>query len=261
MGMRHLYEVQLAHGANDWLKGRQMNAAADGAPQTLAFPRVRISNVLATTRVFLLHVIGATLFCETVCSCFAAAETSPFADCFSTLFAQFNPLVTVPQAMKALAEESHTKWSQYNANQQALRTKEFCSGCKDFKGFECLQSLFDGGVDIDGMHKFAVPSGEVWEDTPLGWAVDGKNDRLVSWLVARGAAVNKLSGYGSTPLHLAAQMGQLNIVQTLVYNGADVKLKSTSGMDALAWATQDAHPNYDGEPTAREMCAAFLQTA
>jgi hypothetical protein len=64
--------------------------------------------------------------------------------------------------------------------------------------------------------------------------------------------------YGSAPIHVAAQKGDLETVQMLVAYGADPKLKSTDGKTPQDWTQGGIHSLYDGGEEAREATRQWL---
>ena len=61
--------------------------------------------------------------------------------------------------------------------------------------------------------------------TPLHIAANSGHLNIVSLLVREGATINMRDSFGYTPLHFAAKRGYLDIVKFLVENGADVNAK------------------------------------
>ncbi|GAB0098527.1 Ankyrin repeat-containing domain [Sergentomyia squamirostris] len=71
--------------------------------------------------------------------------------------------------------------------------------------------------------------------TPLHGAI-GKTSisfKILETLIAWGANVNQQDIYGFTPLHLAALDGLSDCVETLIFHGADVTIKTRKGTTAL----------------------------
>lgn len=68
--------------------------------------------------------------------------------------------------------------------------------------------------------------GTAWEDETLNQALNdavyaGVGDKAkVNALISKGANVNAKNGYGTTPLHLAASMGDKEIAELLISKGA-----------------------------------------
>ena len=61
----------------------------------------------------------------------------------------------------------------------------------------------------------------VYGETPLYIACEEGNIELVRLLVDAGADLNKANGYGATPLYIACNFGHLEVVRLLVDAGAD----------------------------------------
>lgn len=62
--------------------------------------------------------------------------------------------------------------------------------------------------------------------SPLHWAARMGHIEVVDYLAKRGANINVRDNDGWTPLHLAAQHGHLDVVKLLVARGADVCAKT-----------------------------------
>ncbi|XP_058060809.1 transient receptor potential channel pyrexia-like [Anopheles bellator] len=93
---------------------------------------------------------------------------------------------------------------------------------------DCLEALLKLGGSDPNVTDFD-------QRTPLHTAV-GKSDAAVEMLetlIAWGANVNQRDVYGFTPLHLAALDALGPCVETLLYHGADVTMKSRKGTSAL----------------------------
>ncbi|MEI9813157.1 MAG: ankyrin repeat domain-containing protein [Acidobacteriota bacterium] len=88
---------------------------------------------------------------------------------------------------------------------------------------EVLDRLVRAGARLDA---------DPYRGTPLIWAAVANRPRTVSWLLDRGANVNRKAtfgglshGQGITALHLAAQYGHLDIVKLLIQRGADPSIE------------------------------------
>jgi len=66
-------------------------------------------------------------------------------------------------------------------------------------------------------------------ETPLHWAAERGDIEKVQELIARGANVNARDNEGDTPLHLAAQGGHMKVVQVLLRCGARLDLPDKEG--------------------------------
>jgi uncharacterized protein len=75
--------------------------------------------------------------------------------------------------------------------------------------------------------------------TPLMVAVENNDPEMIKALVKRGADVNGRGGSDITPLMFAAIGGTPGVVQALLDTGADVSLRDNEGKTALAFAAQD----------------------
>jgi hypothetical protein len=164
---------------------------------------------------------------------------------------------------EALSTASRKKWASCGRKERSRRTEAFNTACLQghHSGLQPVIALFDEGVDVDAMWTLVSPaSGQAWEDSPLGWAVDTKNLPLVRWLLAHGVTVDQMSGYGTTALHLAAQMGEFPLVQALVNAGASISKRSTGSdhWNAIDWAKNPGHQSYDGAAEDRAAVVAWL---
>jgi uncharacterized protein len=70
----------------------------------------------------------------------------------------------------------------------------------------------------------------------------------VAKLLERGVAVNLQDADGDTPLHIAAQVGNLEVLQLLLAKGANVNAKNNVGGTPLMWAAV-----YDHEAVTRAL--------
>ncbi len=75
--------------------------------------------------------------------------------------------------------------------------------------------------------------------TPLMVAIENNDPDMIEALVKRGADVNGRGGSDITPLMFAAIGGSPRVVQALLDAGADVSLRDNQGKTALAFAEQD----------------------
>jgi len=76
--------------------------------------------------------------------------------------------------------------------------------------------------------------GGPYGSTPLGWAAQAGNKRLVRTLIARGANPKIAAEKGSLPLHMAAWNGDfVEIVELLLEAGADPEAHNANGQTAL----------------------------
>lgn len=76
--------------------------------------------------------------------------------------------------------------------------------------------------------------------TPLHVAAARGNDKLVAWLLEKGAAVDAADDQGVTAVQLAAQNNSLPTVKVLVEHGANLSVRDKRGRNALGAAY--SHP-------------------
>ena len=69
--------------------------------------------------------------------------------------------------------------------------------------------------------------------TALHRAAERGQEKVVAYLIEKGADVNGADGLGWTPLHLAARQGRLAIVKRLVKAGAKVEAKTVATTEQL----------------------------
>ena len=82
--------------------------------------------------------------------------------------------------------------------------------------YEFAEYLLSKGADIDEANKTDYYLGY----TPLFWAVESGDEKLVKFLVDHGAKVNLTSGKGKTPLSIALEGGKNEIAEILKAAGA-----------------------------------------
>lgn len=82
--------------------------------------------------------------------------------------------------------------------------------------YEFAEFLLSKGADIDEANTTEYYGGY----TPLFWAVQYNNEELVRFLVKNGANVNAASNKGKTPLSIATEAGNTNIIEILKAAGA-----------------------------------------
>lgn len=91
-----------------------------------------------------------------------------------------------------------------------------------------VQLLLEHGADVNLRGSDECP--------PLYYAIQQQNESIVFMLVEHGADVNS-SVYGTTLSMLAAEAGNLLIMQSLIRSGADINSKDYSERTALHFAT------------------------
>jgi ankyrin repeat protein len=92
-----------------------------------------------------------------------------------------------------------------------------------------VQLLIDNGADVDLTDDYLFSRNE----TPLTAAIK-KDERIAMMLINAHAGVNKEMYSGITPLGCAAREGSIQLVQTLLSLGAEVK--NTKGFPVLSYA-------------------------
>lgn len=98
-----------------------------------------------------------------------------------------------------------------------------------------------------------------YRGTPLIWAAVRNHIETAEWLIRHGAPVNQKAtfgglthGQGVTALHMAAQNGNLSMVQFLIQTGADPQIKDDLyRSDAEGWA------NHFGQTAVRDYLRSF----
>lgn len=79
-------------------------------------------------------------------------------------------------------------------------------------------------------------------NTPIFYAVRKGRKAVVSYLVEeRGVNVNAKNIFTIAPLHTAAWMDKLELVQYLVESGAEVNIETSFGNNALHFAARDGY--------------------
>lgn len=76
--------------------------------------------------------------------------------------------------------------------------------------------------------------------TPLHWAADYGQVEIMQFLLSKGAKVNEKDSYGITPLLAAVYEDKAKAVELLLKSGADAKIKGPDGLTAKEAATSEA---------------------
>lgn len=99
---------------------------------------------------------------------------------------------------------------------------------------EIVKILLNAGADINAKTKYG--------DTSLTAATHFCHPYIAEYLIEQGADVNaKNDGFGSTPLMLASECNDLEIVKTLIKKGAKIDEKNKSGGTSLMAASAKGH--------------------
>ncbi|XP_037536997.1 ankyrin repeat and death domain-containing protein 1B [Nematolebias whitei] len=77
--------------------------------------------------------------------------------------------------------------------------------------------------------------------TALHFAVAGKNNEAVQFLLQRRVKVDQKDKYGVAPIHLAAWFGSLEILKLLVQAGAEQKVENEEGLNIMHCAAINNH--------------------
>jgi ankyrin repeat protein len=134
-------------------------------------------------------------------------------------------------------------WQRSDTRQEIL-DEALVWACKNNR-VEVLALLTDRGARLDA---------DPYRGTPLLWASACAALDAVRWLLDQGADVNQQAtfggpghGEGVTALHLAAERGDMPMIQLLCDSGADVAIK-----DRLYDSTPLGWADHNGRAAARE---------
>ena len=124
---------------------------------------------------------------------------------------------------KLVHERSHDGWTP-------LHLAAF------FGRLELVKMLLDSGAPM-----LAVSNNNE-SNLPINAAAAGKRDDVVRLLVERGCPPDaRASDQGYTPLHLAANNGNVDLVEFLLRSGADRNLRTGAGQTAHDLAIKQGH--------------------
>ena len=101
---------------------------------------------------------------------------------------------------------------------------------------DAVKVLLDHGASVDAKDQSR------FGNTALDAAVAANHAEVARVLLAAGAGANVRDAADYTPLHKAAQNGNLELVRLLVEHGADVSAVREGGSTALDEATTKGHP-------------------
>jgi ankyrin repeat protein len=87
-------------------------------------------------------------------------------------------------------------------------------------------------MSADSLHSFQDNDGR----TPLHIACERNNEDIVEFLLQKGFDRNDRDKDGRTPLHIAAMKGHLNIVELLIEKGADIEREDETKNRAISYA-------------------------
>ncbi|UCH66470.1 MAG: ankyrin repeat domain-containing protein [Ignavibacterium sp.] len=83
------------------------------------------------------------------------------------------------------------------------------------------------------------------QERPLHWAALSGNVDVVNFLLDNGAEINAVDAQQMTPLHWAAWQGQLEVTKVLVTRGAEINEISRSSQTPLDRAINDGKPEVE----------------
>jgi len=89
-----------------------------------------------------------------------------------------------------------------------------------------VNTRIDGITPKDDYKPYDISPPNKWGNTPLHIAEEYNNINIIKFLVANGADVNAIGRFGNTPLYNAAINGHIEIVKYLVSQGADVNARN-----------------------------------
>jgi uncharacterized protein len=103
----------------------------------------------------------------------------------------------------------------------------------DFNNFETVSFLLSKKANVDSVNQFGY--------TALHFAVQKNDLRIVRLLINSEDSIvdkmiNKKDDLGNTPLHLAVDSGNANIVDFLIKKGADKNIRNSEGERPLEMA-------------------------
>eukprot|EP01104_Vermistella_antarctica_P014683 TRINITY_DN4674_c0_g1_i1.p1 TRINITY_DN4674_c0_g1~~TRINITY_DN4674_c0_g1_i1.p1 ORF type:complete len:121 (-),score=41.23 TRINITY_DN4674_c0_g1_i1:244-606(-) len=91
-------------------------------------------------------------------------------------------------------------------------------------------------IEKEGENVNAV-SEDINKQTPLHWAADYGQLEVMTYLVSKGANVNAKNNFGITPLLAATYESHTSCVKFLLSKGADKAVKGPDGLTAKEAAT------------------------
>ena len=104
---------------------------------------------------------------------------------------------------------------------------------------DVVQAWLNGGGKVDATH--SSPAYPDRERTLLMIASRKGMASFVTYLLQRGAAVNRQDSNGCTALMFASLHGKPVVVRTLLMTGADPRVSNTLGETSMRWAQDNGH--------------------
>ncbi len=103
-----------------------------------------------------------------------------------------------------------------------------------------VKKFIEEGVPVDKPD--ARLNSTIKDETPLMIACEKGNVEIVRYLISKGANVNAKDSLGGTPIILATVKGHVEIVKILISKGADVNAVDIDGNSALWCAAEFDYP-------------------
>ena len=101
---------------------------------------------------------------------------------------------------------------------------------------ECFDFLIESGADIN-------VKGVKYQNSILHNAAYYNSPRSITQLIDYGAKIDAKNKRGQTPLHIAVEEGNLNIVKALLKHGADVSIVDNNNETPLDIAKRMNFPD------------------
>ena len=112
---------------------------------------------------------------------------------------------------------------------------------------ELLQTIKDNDIHkVEDLIKNGLNINETYERglTPIHLACEIGTVEIVNKLLEYGADVNSRTSHKVTPLHLAVQEGKTEIINLLIIRGAEVTAEDDEGVTPLVWAERYVEIGY-----------------
>ncbi len=140
----------------------------------------------------------------------------------------------------------YSAWHQNEAIVKVLLKGGADPNAKDFGGYTALLRALEKKNDAIADLLLAQPKVDLNAQgasgmTAMMWYVWSQQNDKVQNLLARGANPNLPDADGDTPLHGAAQRGNLKLLEMLLAAGAEPNAKNKLGGTALMWAAVYGH--------------------
>lgn len=104
-----------------------------------------------------------------------------------------------------------------------------------FGHYDIAEYLVRAGAPVNS------PSNNELKAAAIHSAAAGKYEKIVKMLLAHGADPNVREEGGFTPLHVAAQSGDIETIHTLLLGGADLTIKSSDGKTPMDISMDSGH--------------------